>query len=341
MSARRLTPLILLTMAACGNKPAPTAPAPSVLVTTQSVVRGSVPDTVEAYGSTQPSLNGSLSLSVAQPGQVRQLSITPGQAVHAGQPLVTFVTAPSSRSSYQQAQDALTAAQKQRATTSQLLSQQLATQDQLVQADKAVADAAAALAALQAEGAGQAAQTLTAPFDGVVTAVAVAQGDRTQAGAALVTVARARDLVVAVGVDPSQQSRLRLGQDAVLERLAGGAALHGRVVRVASALNAKTRLIDVDLSFSTGALLPGEAVRAEITVGQVTGWVVPHRAVVTANGAPRIFQAVSGKAKTVPVTLIRSSSKADVVQGPIDPTKPLIVDGAYQVSDGDAVRSGG
>ncbi len=341
MSARRLTPLILLTMAACGNKPAPPAPTPSVLVTTQSVVHGSLPDTVEAYGSTQPSLNGSQTLSVAQPGQVRQLSVTPGQAVHTGQPLVTFVTAPSSRSSYQQAQDALAAAQKQRASTAQLLSQQLATQDQLVQADKALTDAAAALAALQAEGAGQGTHTLTAPFDGVVTAVAVAQGERTQAGAALITVGRTSDLVVTAGVDPSQRSRLRLGQDAVLERLAGGAALRGRVIRVDSALNAKTRLIDVDLSFATGALLPGEAMRADITVGQVTGWVVPHRAVVTANGAPRIFQSVSGKAKAVPVTLTLSAPGGDVVQGALDPTKPLIVDGAYQVSDGDAVRSGG
>jgi hypothetical protein len=30
-----------------------------------------------------------------------------------------------------------------------------------------------------------------------------------------------------------------------------------------------------------------------------------------------------------------------VVQGALDPGRPLIVEGAYQVSDGDAVRSGG
>jgi RND family efflux transporter MFP subunit len=340
-AARHWAPFLLLTLAACGASQSPPTTTPSVLVTTQPLSRGALPDAVVAYGNTGPALNGSQTLSVAQPGQVKRLSTTPGAAVRAGQPLVTFVTAPASRNSYQQALVALSAAQKQHDATAQLMAQQLATHDQLLQADKALKDAEAVLAALRADGADQAEHTLSAPFDGVVTAVSVSQGDRTPAGAPLVTVAQANQLVVTVGVDPADQPRLRLGQPAMLERLTGGAGLNGSVVRVDSALNAKTRLVDVDLSFPTGALLPGEAMRASITVGQVTGWVVPHRAVVTASGPPRVFQAVSGKAKAVPVTISLSSSGGDVVQGQMDPARPLIVDGAYQVSDGDAVRSGG
>lgn len=330
----------VLTLSACSSSPPP-AQNPSVLVSTERVTTGSLPATVTGFGRTTPTASGASTLSVAQPGQIAKLGVTLGTAVHTGQPLVMFATAPSARSTYQQAVNALAAARKQRATTAQLLSQQLATRDQLTQADKVVTDAAAALTALQAEGAGYASRMVTAPFDGVVTAVSVAPGDRVPAGAPLITVARLRDLVVTVGINPAERSRLRVGETATLHRLATAQTIAGRVARVDAALNATTRMIDIDLSFPTGLLLPGEAVQADIEVGRVSGWIVPHRAVVTSNGPPRLFQVVRGRAKAVPVTVALSSTATDVVQGPLDPAQALIVDGAYQVSDGDAVRTAG
>jgi RND family efflux transporter MFP subunit len=328
------------TLAGCsGGAPAP-APTPSVQVSTVPARQGALPATVVAYGSAAPAVNGTQTFSEAQPGQVTALLVTPGTAVHAGQHLATFETAPAARSAYQQAVGALATARKQQTSTSQLLSQQLATQDQLAQANKAVTDAQAALAALEAEGAGQPVRTITAPFDGIVTTVSVAQGDRTQPGATILTVARAGGLVVTVGIDPSQRSGVAIGQRAMLQRLSGGTSLPGRVVRVDSALNPVTRLIDVDINFPAGSLLPGEGMQVGIETGQVRGWVVPHQAVVTANGPPRIFQMIGGKAKAVPVTIALSSGQGDVVQGTFDASQPIIVAGAYQVNDGDAVRRG-
>lgn len=343
MNARTVAPLVLLLgLGACGHgQQTPADTAPSVLVTTQPVTQGSLPSTVTAYGSAAPAPNGQQTLSVPQPGQVTGLAVTAGMAVRAGYPLVTFVIAPSAHSTYQMAADALAAAQKQRASTQALFAQQLATHDQLAQADKAVMDAQAALTALSAEGADHTVQTLNAPFDGIVTAVSVAQGDRTQPGAPLVTVARATGLIVSTGVDPAERPQLHVGAAAILERLSGGPPISGRVIRVDSALDPKTRMIAVDLAFPAGALLPGEGMRATIVTGRVTGWVVPHQAVVTAKGPPRVFQVVSGHAKAVPVSIVLSSPSGDVVQGALVSSRPLIVDGAYQVSDGDTVRSGG
>nr|WP_086491608.1 efflux RND transporter periplasmic adaptor subunit [Novosphingobium panipatense] len=325
-------------LAGCGsNAPAP-APTPCVLVTTIPARQGSLPATVVAYGSVGPALNGTMTFSEAQPGQVTALAVAPGMAVHAGQTLATFATAPASRSGYLQAVTALASARKQEASTAQLLSQQLATRDQLTQATKAVTDAQTALAALQADGAGRASHTIVAPFDGVVTAVAVAQGDRTQAGAPILTVAKAGGIVVTVGVDPAARAGVAVGQAASLKRLSGGGELRGKVIRVDSALNATSRLIDVDLSFPAGTLLPGESMQVAIETGAVQGWVVPHKAVVTAGGPPRVFQDFNGKARSVPVQVLLSSDKGDVVQGKLDAGRPLIVDGAYQVDDGGAVR---
>ncbi|WP_226341926.1 hypothetical protein [Sphingomonas sp. NIC1] len=100
-----------------------------------------------------------------------------------------------------------------------------------------------------------------------------------------------------------------------------------------------TKMVDVDLSFPAGALLPGEPMQVDIRTGEVGGWVVPHAAVVTAGGRPRIFQIRGGKAKAVPVVVRLSSDAGDVVDGALSPRLPLIVAGAYQVTDGDAVRS--
>lgn len=325
-------------LAGCGsNAPTPT-PSPTVLVTTIPARQGSLPATVVAYGSVGPALNGTMTFSEAQPGQVTALAVAPGMAVHAGQTLATFVTAPASRSGYLQAVTALAAARRQEASTAQLLSQQLATRDQLTQATKAVTDAQTALAALQADGAGRASHTIVTPFDGVVTTVAVAQGDRTQAGAPILTVAKAGGIVVTVGVDPAARAGVAVGQAASLKRLSGGGDLRGKVIRVDSALNATSRLIDVDLSFPAGTLLPGESMQVAIETGAVQGWVVPHKAVVTAGGPSRVFQVIGGKAQSVPVQVLLSSDKGDVVQGKLDASRPLIVDGAYQVDDGGAVR---
>ncbi|MET3726075.1 efflux RND transporter periplasmic adaptor subunit [Sphingomonas trueperi] len=339
---RRLLCLAAASMlAGCSTGAAPEASStatPSVLVSTILPRQGALPQTVTAYGAVAPAVTGTQTFSEAQPGQVTRLLVAAGAAVRQGQALAVFATAPSARSSYLQAVDAVAAASKQRATTAQLLSQQLATRDQLVQAEKAVSDAETALAALRSEGAGSASHTLTAPFDGVVTSVTAAQGDRIQPGAAILTVAKAGSIVVSAGVDPAERGRLAVGQSASLTRLSGGAPLSGRVIRVNSALNPKTRLIDVDIAFPAGTLLAGEGMQVAIATGQVQGWVVPHRAVVTAGGPAHVFQVDGAKAKSVPVAIALASDTGDVVTGALDPHRRLIVDGAYQVGDGDAVR---
>jgi hypothetical protein len=97
-------------------------------------------------------------------------------------------------------------------------------------------------------------------------------------------------------------------------------------------------MVDVDLSFPAGALLPGEPMQVDIRTGEVTGWVVPHAAVVTAGGNPKFSKSRAAR-RAVPVAVKLASDAGDVVDGALSPRRPLIVAGAYQVNDGDAVRS--
>ena len=235
--------------------------------------------------------------------------------------MLDFGASPSAIAAYQQAESALAlGARTQRAHVAQLLAQQLATRDQFAQADKAVADAQVALDALQREGAGSAKQTLTAPFDGIVATIPVAQGDRVQPGTTLLTLTRLDGLVVTVGIDPSDRDRVRR-QSVHLTPLGAGSQLDGQILRVDGILNPKTRLIDADVSVSPGAVIAGEAFRADITVGQLQGWIMPARRDAERRQGQPVFQVAGNTASRVDVTVAGSAGDKDVVDGKIDPRR--------------------
>jgi RND family efflux transporter MFP subunit len=286
-------------------------------------------------------VDGGLTLSVQSDGQVLQLFATPGEAVRAGQRLLVFEVSPAARSAYSQAQTALQLARDEQARLARLLSQQLATRDQLARADKTVTDAQAALGALARAYGGKPRQTLVAPFDGVVSSIPVAQGARVPASAPLITVTRTDGLVIAAGVEPGRQARLRLGMPVQVEALAGTAApLAGKLVRIDRVINPATRLVDADVAVA-GAVLQGDTFRLRIELGATEGWLVPRDAVLSDAGGAYVFQVKSGKAVLVPVTLLGGDGATSVVDGALDAQRPLITQGNYQLSDGMAVRQGG
>jgi membrane fusion protein (multidrug efflux system) len=329
--------LMLCPLAAAG--PAPDADeVASVAVQTEQLRSGAVPDVITAYGSAAPALDGGMTLSLQQDGRVLAIAVTPGEQVRAGQPLLEFGASAAAIATYQQAVSALAVARTQRAHVAQLLTQQLATRDQLAQADKTVGDAQATIDALQREGADRARQTLTAPFDGIIATIPVAQGDRMQPGAALVTLTRLDGLVVTIGIDPGDRDRVRPGQSVHLSPLGPGPQLDGRILRVDGVLNPKTRLIDADVSVPAGSVISGAAFRADITVGQLQGWIVPHDAVLIDGKGAYVFQVAGNTASRIDVTVAGSAGSNDVVDGKLDPQRPLVVQGNYQLSDHATVR---
>jgi biotin carboxyl carrier protein len=183
-----------------GLAPGVAAEEGSVLVTTMAPRRGSLHHHLRDGRS---ALNGSMTISLQSQGRVLQFDVTPGEAVKAGQPLLEFGVSESALGSDRQAETALQTAEVERARIAQLLRQQLATKDQLTQADKAIADAETTLDTLKKSGSGQPNLSIKAPFDGVVSAIPVAQGDTIAPGAPMITLMRIDGLVVSVGIEPS------------------------------------------------------------------------------------------------------------------------------------------
>jgi membrane fusion protein (multidrug efflux system) len=310
----------------------------SVLVETQPTRQGTIADTLTAFGTAVPAINGGMTLSVQAEGRVMRIAVTPGEAVHKGQTLMEFHLSAAASSTYTQAVTALKTAQEEQARIARLLGQQLATRDQKALADKAAADARAALDALEHETGGKPQQTLVAPFDGVIAAVPVSQGDRVAAGAALVTITRSNGLVVTCGIEPAQLKRLKLGQSVRITPLAGGAeAVEGKLSRIDKSLNPKTRLVDADVSVDD-ELIQGQAFRAQIEVGELKGWLVPRDAVLDDDEGTYLFQVAGDKAKRVKVKRIGIDDDTAAVEGSLDPKLEVVTVGNYQLEDGGAVR---
>jgi RND family efflux transporter MFP subunit len=333
---RLLLPLLAVALTAAA--PAHKGGAPSALVRTETPRAGALPRTVIAYGTARPAPYGTITLGVQHAGMVRRVFVVPGQLVAKDAALFSIAAAPAVIAQYHQALTAVAVARSERAHMAQLRAQQLATRDQLARADKAVADAAAALQALVREGGADPRQTVRAPFAGVVTTIAAAPGQAVAADAPLLALARRRSLVVAVGIDPAAAGSVRAGQAVTLTPLDGGTPIAGRVDSVGGMLDPITHLVDATISLGTGDPLGGAGFRAAIEVAQDPGWIVPRDAVLTGADGPAVFQVAKGHAVRVAVRVVGEAGGQTVVAGPIDPHRPLVVSGNYQLAPGMAVR---
>ena len=90
---------------------------------------------------------------------------------------------------------------------------------------------------------------------------------------------------------------------------------------------------------SPGAVIAGEAFRADITIGQLNGWIVPHDAVLSDDKGAYVFQVAGNTASRVDVTVAGSAGNNDIVNGKLDPQRALVVAGNYQLSDHATVRA--
>jgi RND family efflux transporter MFP subunit len=306
----------------------------SVLIHQIQPVRGRLDDIVTAFGQATAGPGGARALTLPVDALLVSIDVVPGQRVRAGQRLAQVEPGPAARNSATQARTSLTLAIDQRDRTARLLVSHLASNEQMAQAEKTLSDARAAVNAQTMP------SRIDAPAIGTVTTIDATRGRLVAAGSPVISFSESTQVAFVGGIEPADMQRVGAGNTATLVPIDGGKAIAARVNAVAGEVNPVTRLVDVTLQPST-ILVAGMAYRATIVVGTHDGWLVPADAIVGNDGARMVWQVNLGKAHAVPVTVIGERGAQALVEGAIDPDRPLVTMGAPQLGEGMQVRPEG
>lgn len=319
--------------------PVSAADDPSVRVETVALKQQPMAETVSGYGVVSPDTRSLQNISLPRPGQIMALWVSVGQEVKKGAALLEFGTGADAALGYQQALQAVDFAQSEEVRIEQLVNQQLATQSQLAAANKALADAQAALRAQEKIGAGRTLERVAAPFDGVVVAIQAAQGDRLAAGAPVLQLAGTSGQRVLLGVEPDDVARVHPGMVvSIVPVFNAERRISGRVAQVSGMINPQTQFVDVLVEVPGSGLMPGTRVHAEIQLSRHAAWVVPRSAVLRDAHGDYIFQVREGKARRVDVQTGLERDGLIVVLGAFNAHEPVVSLGNYELRDGMAVR---
>jgi RND family efflux transporter MFP subunit len=361
---------VLMFKAGAANKTTAAPPAQDVVASIASVaaVRTRVPVSVTAWGDVAPAQSESMSLPRA--GQLVALPVVVGQRMRKGAVLARVAGDPASETAYLNAQSAWKLAQGESQRVQALFKLQLATVSQVEAARKTEQDAQAALDALRKTGAGAGESAVTAPFDGVVTALNAALGDRLAANAPILQLGRVDTLRVNLGIEPARRAAVHVGDPVSLTALpsqpagdsatgatgATGAAASavsavspppasavGSVASLQDLVDPKTQLVNAVVQVpaaSAGALVLGMRVQAGISTGSVDGWLVPRLAVLNDSQGDYVYQVRDGAAHRVGVQPRAEVHGQVAVDGAIDAALPVVSLGNYELKEGMKVREG-
>lgn len=345
---------LFLAVAACKSSPpeekAP--PLPRVRVVQAQV--GPAERTLTVTGVLATPSGRDVKLAPLVPGRLARLLVSEGERVKAGQVLGEVETGPASdelqqaEATAREAASAARAAEAKRARTEVLVEHGVAARQDAEQ------DRSAEAAALAAEQRAQAAvelarrkvrrSELQAPFDGIVVAVFIRQGESVDgsSGQPVVEVAATDPLELRAFVTQAEAALLRSGMQATLLVEGLKDTRSGEVVMVSPSVDAQSGNVLVRVRFPnpTGELRPGGIGRARIVTGQEGSAVkLPSSALLPLeDGGLGVAIVEGGKVRGVPVTVLFEAEGQAAVQGALKGGESVIVEGGYSLPEGSEVE---
>ncbi|HEY8259518.1 MAG TPA: efflux RND transporter periplasmic adaptor subunit [Gemmatimonadales bacterium] len=355
----RLRPLALaltslLAVAACDKRDA-AAPA-AVPVMVAAVERRPVPFELGAPGVVEPLQTVSVQPQVS--GLLERVAFTEGQEVQKGQVLFLIDARPF-QATLAQALATLARDSAQAANADQDVKRYSALAEKeyvtAQQYDQARTTAAAATATLSGSRAAvdQARlnlqyATIRAPIAGRTGALRVRAGNLVRTGdtAPLVTINQIRPILVRFAVPAAHLGliqRYSASDPPVRAEPAGGGAVSaGTLSFVDNAVDTTTGTILLKGSFpnTDGALWPGEFVNVRVRLYEdENALVVPASAVVSGQQGSLVFVVQpDSTAKTIPVTVARTSDSVAVVSGGLSPGDRVVTDGQLRLRSGSKIQ---
>jgi RND family efflux transporter MFP subunit len=314
----------------------------SALVQTEALSQHDLSETLSCFGTVNIDPAEVASVNFPRAGQITRLLVSQGEVVKKRMPILQLDTNPLDNASYSQAMSSVDFARSELVRVQSLVAQQLATKSQLAIAEKALSDAETVLAAQQRLGTNTNSELINAPFDGIVIALNVTQGERIQAGATALQLARVDRSHVILGIEPEDVSKVKPGMPVHLtpvfnERL----SVSGTINKIHGMINPQTRLIDATVKFERGqtvSLLPGTRVRGLITLTRIKAFAVPRQAVLRDDQGSYIFVVRDGRAHRINVQTGTASHGLVGIDGPSLQGERVVVMGNYELREGMAVR---
>lgn len=144
------------------------------------------------------------------------------------------------------------------------------------------------------------------PISGLVTSVDVSDGDFTQVGQKVATVASTDRLRVKFGVNAADIGYFREGARVVVSSDAVSGNTEGEVVAIATSADPVTRAFEIEamVANSDGRYKPGTFVRISIVLENLTDVVaVPRKSVLTLDDQETVFVVANGLAQRRRVAL--------------------------------------
>jgi membrane fusion protein (multidrug efflux system) len=286
-------------------------------------------------------------------GAVLQTYAEEGQAVRAGQPLVSL-DATGIQDAFLSARAAVTSASnnadiaaRELARSQKLLAAGAIAEREIEQvrrnaiaANAALADARARLASAQR----QLSNTrVVAPISGIVSDRPVSAGDVVQPGTALVTVVDPSSMRLEASVPADQLGSVRIGVP-VTFTVTGypGREITGRITRVNPTADPATRQVRITVSIpnAQGRLVGGLYANGRLASESRTGLVAPLSAIDARSGTPAVLRIKQGKVERVPVQLglrDEGAEKIELLSG-VQAGDTLLLGAAQGITPGTVLR---
>lgn len=323
--------------------PEATKAEPSAAVATAEVTRGLVEATLEAFGTVEFDPAKVRTVTLLKAGQVVDVPVVAGEVVRRGQPLLTLGPVPQDSLEVQRARIDVDFAEREVGRTRRLLAEKLATNQDVLNAEKQLDTDRAVLASL-GDGRGLAPAVVTAPQDGVVAQVLVNRGQVLAAGHEAVQLAAENAVVVRVGFEIADAPRLAVGLPVLLDPVyapPGAIPVRAVLSRLHRMVDPSTQLVEglIQLSSPPVWMAAGMKVRVRVVVRAAPAAVlIPRDALLERDGQPGVFVVTQGHASWRPVVLgIAGGDALEATQG-VAPGETVATTGRSSLSDGMAVR---
>ncbi len=320
------------------------AQEPSVMIRQARVVQQPISETMTVYGQVQADPDTVQTISLLHDGLITRVAVVPGQRVKRGEILLELATSPGAHMDYLKARSAVDYAESELARQQRLLKEQLTTNAQVEAARNALQNARAGLQALEAQGQNKTRDKVSAPTGGIIIQLRAKQGDRLQAGAAVLEIAIGNRLVARLGVEPEDIRLLEPGTPVKIRSVfVPDYRADSQIREIHAMSNPTTHLVDVLVPIpadQTDHLVLGSSLSADIRLNAHTGMTVPRSAVLQDEQGAYVFRVVGGKARRVAVTTGLESDQWIEITSGLKPDETVVSVGNYELRDGMPVREG-